>query len=124
MIHGVGVDIVEIERIRNSVGTFGDAFLERVYTAEEIAYCMKRRDPHPSLSARFAAKEAVIKAITTEDTIPLRDIEVIILDSGKPSIRPGVKLREVLEALCISNIHLSLSHEKNYAVAYALLEDS
>lgn len=122
MIHGVGVDIVDIERIRNSVDHFGDDFLERVYTPSEIEYCMRRKDPHPSLAARFAAKEAMIKALTTCETIPLKDIEVIISEDGKPSISPGEKLREVMNSNGVCASHLSLTHEKRYAVAYVVLE--
>jgi holo-[acyl-carrier protein] synthase len=122
MIHGVGVDIVDIDRIRNSVGHFGEDFLERVFTPSEVEYCMKRKDPHPSLAARFAAKEAMIKALTTDDTIPLKDIEVAIAEGGKPSILPGLKLKEIMDSLDIKHSHLSLSHEKRYAVAYVVLE--
>ena len=122
MIHGIGVDIVEIDRIRDSVKNFGEDFLERVYTQSEVEYCMKRRDPHPSLAARFAAKEALIKAITTNESIPLKDIEVAIAESGKPFIFPGSHLREIMDSLCISGAHLSLTHERNYAVAQIVLE--
>ncbi len=122
MIHGVGVDIVEIDRIRDSVKNFGEDFLERVYTAGEVEYCMKRRDPHPSLAARFAAKEALIKAITTQVSIPLKDIEVAIAESGKPFIFPSAHLKEIMDSLCISGAYLSLSHERHYAVAQIVLE--
>jgi len=122
VIHGVGVDIVDIDRIRNSLKHFGDDFLERVFTDSEVKYCKKRKDPHPSLAARFAAKEALIKALTTDETIPLKDIEVVISDSGKPSIVPGSRLRELLRSAGIKASHLSLSHEKRYAIAYVILE--
>ncbi|HTB62959.1 MAG TPA: holo-ACP synthase [Opitutales bacterium] len=62
---GVGTDIVEVERIRAALERHGDKFLHRLYTAEEIAYCQKHRDPHPFLAARFAAKEAASKAFGT-----------------------------------------------------------
>lgn len=122
MIHGVGVDIVSIKRIEESVKNFEDSFLERIFTEEEIEYCYKKKDPYPSLAARFAAKEAVIKAVHTKDSIPLKDIEVAIAESGKPSIRPGGHLKEILDNEGVKSIHLSLSHEKKYAVAYAVLE--
>lgn len=122
MIHGVGVDIVDIDRIRRSVNHFGDDFLSRVFTESEVNYCMRRKDPHPSLAARFAAKEAMIKALTTNETIPLKDIEVVVSHSGKPSIEPGIKLKEIMDSLSIKGSHLSLSHEKRYAVAYMVLE--
>ena len=124
MIHGVGVDIVEIDRIRNSVEHFGDAFIERVFTDDEIAYCNKKRDPHPSFAARFAAKEAIIKALISEDVIGMKEIEVYINEHDKPSIKPSARLREIMDASCITGIHLSLSHERTFAVAYAVLETS
>lgn len=122
MIHGVGIDIVDIDRIRNSIKNFGDDFLYRVYTESEVEYCMKRRDPHPSLAARFAAKEAVIKALTTDESIPLKDIEVVMSDNGKPGIRPGDALGRIMAEAGVLGSHLSLSHEKRYAIAYVVLE--
>lgn len=121
MILGVGVDIVDISRIEEAVQTF-ESFLERVYTQEEINYCYKRIKPHPSLAARFAAKEAMIKAIPTDEPIPLKDIEVVVSESGRPSIRPGKALKDELERSGITNIHLSLSHEKTFAIAYCVVE--
>lgn len=121
MIHGVGVDIVEVDRIRDSVKNFGEEFLNRVFTIDEIEYCMKRRDPHPSLAVRFAAKEALIKALTCAETVPLRDIEVIISDDGKPSISPSEYLQDILDAASVTGSHLSLSHERDYAIAYLVL---
>jgi holo-[acyl-carrier protein] synthase len=121
LIIGVGVDIVSIERIEEAVQTF-DAFLDRIYTEGEVAYCYKRTNPHPSLAARFAAKEAVIKAIPSCESIPLKDIEVVVEESGQPVIKPGETLKEELEKINASSIHLSLSHEKSYAIAYAVIE--
>lgn len=121
MILGVGVDIISNERIEEAVQTF-DAFLERIYTPEEIAYCYKRRKPYPSLAARFAAKEAMIKAIPSCETIPMTDIEVVVAESGQPSIHPGKVLQEELDKAGASRIHLSISHEKAYSVAYVVIE--
>jgi phosphopantetheine--protein transferase-like protein len=122
LIHGIGIDIVRINRIEESVKNFEESFLERIFTRQEIEYCYKRKNPYPSLAARFAAKEAVIKAVHTEESIPLKDIEVMIADSGKPSIRPGKNLQNVLSDEGVKTIHLSLSHEKKYAVAHVVLE--
>ncbi len=121
MILGVGVDIVDISRIEEAVQTF-DSFLERIYTQAEIDYCYKRAKPYPSLAARFAAKEAVIKAMPTDESIPLKDIEVVVSENGCPSIRPGEVLKEELRKSGITNMHLSLSHEKTFAIAYCVVE--
>ena len=121
MILGVGVDIVSNKRIEEAVQTF-DAFLERIYTPDEIAYCYKRAKPYPSLAARFGAKEAMIKAIPTCETIPMTEIEVVVADNGQPSIRPGKILKEELEKAGATGIHLSISHEKEYSVAYVVIE--
>ena len=121
MILGVGVDIVDISRIEEAVQTF-DSFLERIYTQREIDYCYKRAKPHPSLAARFAAKEAVIKAMPTDESIPLKDIEVVVSESGRPSILPGKVLKEELKKTGVTDMHLSLSHEKTFAIAYCVVE--
>ncbi|MCK4911943.1 MAG: holo-ACP synthase [Thermodesulfovibrionales bacterium] len=121
MILGVGVDIVDISRIEEAVQTF-ESFLERIYTQREIDYCYKRIKPYPSLAARFAAKEAVIKAIPSDEPVPLKDIEVVVSESGRPSIKPGKTLKEEMEKAGATNLHLSLSHEKTFAIAYVVLE--
>ncbi len=121
MILGVGVDIVSNQRIEEAVQTF-DAFLERIYTKDEIAYCYKRAKPYPSLAARFAAKEAMIKAIPSCEAIPLTEIEVVVEDNGQPSINPGKTLKEELDKAGATAIHLSISHEKSYSVAYIVIE--
>ncbi|HEB01951.1 MAG TPA: holo-[acyl-carrier-protein] synthase [Nitrospirae bacterium] len=121
MILGVGVDIVSNLRIEEAVQTF-DAFLERIYTPEEIKYCYKRAKPFPSLAARFAAKEAMIKAIPSRETIPMTEIEVVVEDNGQPSIHPGKTLKEELDKAGATAIHLSISHEKTYSVAYVVIE--
>lgn len=67
MIVGIGTDIVEISRIKNAVAKWGERFLRKIFTENEISYCYKKKDPFPHLAVRFAAKEAVIKALSTED---------------------------------------------------------
>ena len=124
MIKGVGVDIVEIERIRSAVKDFGDHVLDRIFTLDEVAYCTKRRDPNPSLAARFAAKEAMIKALPCEDSISLRDIEVYINELDKPCIHPSDGLKSIMDSCGVSSVHLSLSHERTFAVAYVVLESA
>jgi holo-[acyl-carrier protein] synthase len=89
MILGTGIDVVEIERVREAVSKWGERFLRRIYTKHEIEYCFSKRDPFPGLSARFAAKEAAIKALSgilKEHHLAFHEIEVLNEPSGKPGI--------------------------------------
>jgi len=122
MVYGIGIDIVKTKRIKEAVDKWGKRFLDRVYTADEIAYCYKKHSPYLSLAVRFAAKEAFIKAIGSEIIAPLNEIEVVNLGSGKPVIKLNVKLDDYLSNILISNIHLSMSHERDYVVACVILE--
>ena len=122
MILGTGVDIVQIARIEASLKRFGDSFLERIFTPEEVAYCKKRKNPAPSIAARFAAKEALVKSLPEGESIALREIEVATSGSGKPSIMPGKALETIMENVGARAIHLSLSHERDYAIALVILE--
>ena len=111
----VGVDLIEIDRIAATLERFGTRFLERVYTAGEIAYCRGRA---PQLAARFAAKEAVMKALGTGTRgIGWREVEVTRRRSGQPDI--ALHGRAIERARKIGTDHLSvgLSHSRNYAVA-------
>jgi holo-[acyl-carrier protein] synthase len=76
MIYGTGIDIVQTERIREAVDRWGERFLARIFTQDEISYAYKKKDPFLPLSVRFAAKEAFIKALSHDQNIPLIDIEV------------------------------------------------
>jgi holo-[acyl-carrier protein] synthase len=122
MIYGVGIDLVKIERIKEVTEKWGKRFLERVFTENEISYCYEKKNPYLSLAVRFAAKEALIKAIGSEIPVSLTDIEVVNYGNGKPSIKVHGKLKQFLESKNIHDIHLSLSHEKEYGVASVVLE--
>ncbi len=113
----LGVDIVSNERIKRAVERFGERFLKRVFTQEELKYCKSQKAFYPCLSARWACKEAVIKALYQEFGVLLHLREVQILgDVGKPA---RVKiLREGLEDI---RVVVSLSHERDYSVAVALV---
>lgn len=124
MIVGLGTDIVEIQRIADAIERWGDHFLNRIFTPAERAYCMEqKRDPSPHLAARFAAKEAAIKALT-----PLRgpgggapnltDIEITNDVSGMPRIRLSGPFQEIMKT---HTLHVSMSHEKHYATATVVL---
>ena len=122
MIYGIGIDIVKIDRMKKSVEKWGEKFLERVFTSNEIAYCYEKREPFLSLSVRFAAKEALIKAIGSEISVSLTEIEVMNYGSGRPFINVKGKLEAFFKEKSISSAHLSLSHEHEYGVACVVLE--
>jgi len=123
MIHGVGTDIIEVDRIRKFIAK-GDAFKERVWTPKEIKYCDSHRDPAPFYAARFSAKEAFVKAMGTGfiKGIGFNEIEIYHDELNKPLIRLSGKAKECADSLGITEIHLSISHVKDWANAIAVLE--
>ena len=126
MIKGVGVDIVEIKRMENAVGRWGRRFLERVFTEGEIQYCLAKSRPASSFAVRFAAKEAVIKAVG--GGVSFREIEIANMsgkaETGRPEIVRAGRLEKALAESGIKNIHLSLSHEREFGVAFVVAEGS
>lgn len=122
MIYGVGIDLVKIDRMKEVVEKWGQRFLERVFTAGEISYCYEKKNPYLSLSVRFAAKEALIKAIGSAGSVSLTDIEVINVDTGKPFLKINGRIKDFFKEKSISKAHLSLSHEHEYGVACVVLE--
>jgi len=122
MIYGIGVDIVKTARIRTAVERWGQRFLERVFTAEEISYAYKKNDPFLSLSVRFAAKEAFIKASPKGQTISLTDIEISNQPDGRPLLHLRDRAKKALGHINIDSIHVSLSHEKEYGIACVVIE--
>lgn len=124
MIFGTGLDIIEIERIKTSIDRFSGKFEERIFTAEEIAYCRARSNPFPHFAGRFAAKEAVMKSLGTgmAEGIRWKDMEVLNLDSGKPELLLTGKGKDLADSKNIKRIHISISHDRNYAIAQAIAE--
>ncbi len=124
MIHAIGVDLCPIARIDESVRKQGQAFLERVFTPAEISYCATKVVSGPSLAARFAAKEAVMKCLGTgwSQGVGFLQIEVLREGAGAPSIQLSGRAAEIAEELGITRIHLSLSHSDELAIAYAVAE--
>ena len=124
MIVGMGVDLIEIDRVKRAHGKHGRRFIDRLYTSAESEYCLRKNDPYPSLAGRFAAKEAVIKAFSHGfgGRWKWRHIEVVREASGKP----GIKLEGVLDKLRlerkIDNIQLTIAHSKRDATAVVILE--
>jgi holo-[acyl-carrier protein] synthase len=111
-----GIDLVSVARIEAMLARWGERFLKRIYTDGEIAYCMSKASPAPSLAARFAAKEAFFKAVSAAraGAVSHKHIEVVVDDGGRPAIRAHGSARRALGGRASS---LSLSHEEDLAVA-------
>ena len=122
MIYGIGIDIVKVKRLEDAYEKWGRKFFEKILTENEIAYSFKKKNSFPSLAVRFAAKEALIKAVGAEISINMKDIEILNDDMGKPSLKVKNNLSEFFREKQIVHSHLSLSHEKEYAVACVVLE--
>jgi len=123
MILGTGVDIVEVYRVRDAVKKWGAGFLGKIFTAKEIRYSNSRRFSHQHLAARFAAKEAVVKAFGQPRKYPIKwtDIEVLNDREGKPVIEfhdDALKLKKIKK---IGDVVVSMAHSKNYAIANVIL---
>ena len=125
MIVGTGVDLAEVDRIQRSAERFGRRFIERIFTPREIAYAERKANKYERFAARFAAKEAGMKAIGTgwKRGVRWRDFEVINLPSGKPTLRFHGKAAEYAEKLGVRNVALSITHTKATALAHVILED-
>lgn len=124
MIYGIGIDLVENDRIEEIIRKWGDKFLSRVFSKSEIAYCRRHAQASVHFGARFAVKESFLKAIGTGlgRGVKLLEIEVVNEESGKPELRLSGGARQYLAGVGIKNIHLSITHTKNYASAMVLLE--
>jgi holo-[acyl-carrier protein] synthase len=125
MILGVGTDLAEVERIGKSVERFGERFLTRVFTGRERAYAMKKANWAESLAARFAGKEAGMKAIGTGMSrgVSWQHLEVANEPSGRPTLRLYGAALDAANALGVKRISLSLTHTKEIAFAVVILED-
>jgi holo-[acyl-carrier protein] synthase len=125
MILGIGIDIIEVARIRAALENprTGARFRARVFTDEEIGYCSRRRNGHESFAARFAAKEAVMKALGSGygQGIGWREIEVVRGD-GPPTVRLSGAAQRYADALGVHRMHLSLTHTADLAIAYVIAE--
>ena len=120
-----GTDIIKIERVKDSIERVGETFLKRVYTDEEINYCESRRMcKYQSYAARFAAKEAIYKAISPQkgNDASWQDAEVCRYENGKPYIKLYGELKKIAEEKNIKNIELSLSHDDDYAIACVVID--
>ncbi|MGB6192869.1 MAG: holo-ACP synthase [Terracidiphilus sp.] len=126
MIIGSGIDLVEIERIQQSMDRFGERFLNRIYTPAELAYCLRKRNAAESLAARFAAKEAGAKALGTGISrgVHWHEIEVVREPGGRPGIRFSGRAAEIARHLGVAHAALSLTHTGSLAMASVVLENA
>jgi holo-[acyl-carrier protein] synthase len=124
MIVGSGIDLVEIGRIQQSIDRYGSRFLNRIFTAAEQAYCLRKRNSAESFAARFAAKEAGAKALGTgiSHGVGWLEIEVVRLPSGKPTLRYLGRAAQFAARLGVANIALSITHTASLAMASVVLE--
>jgi holo-[acyl-carrier protein] synthase len=125
MILGTGIDIAEVPRVRESIERFGDRFLKRVFTEGEIQYCERKARRFESYAARFAAKEAGMKALGTgwNHGVRWRDIEVVRPKGQRPTIQFHGAAAAIAAKLGAKNIALSLTHTAEQALAHVILEN-
>ena len=125
MIVGTGVDLCEVDRLRAAMERYGDRFKQRVFTDREIAYSERKANRYERYAARFAAKEAGMKALGTgwRGGIAWRDFEVTNLPTGRPTLAFHGKAGEIAKKLGVRNVALSLTHTREQAMAMVILED-
>jgi holo-[acyl-carrier protein] synthase len=124
MVYGVGIDLVDIQRIRKIIQRWDASFLEKIFSADEVAYCKKHAQSAVHFGARFAAKESFLKALGMGlgDGIRLAEIEVVNDKTGKPALKLRGAAREHLRKRKIQKVHLSLTHTRECAAAVVVLE--
>ncbi|MBO0910191.1 MAG: holo-[acyl-carrier-protein] synthase [Acidobacteria bacterium] len=124
MIVGTGIDIAEVPRIADSIERFGDRFLRRVFTENEIGYCESKANRAERYAARFAAKEAAMKALGTgwNCGVRWRDLEVCREPGGRPTIKFHGKAAELAARMNAKNVSLSLTHTREQAMASVIFE--
>lgn len=124
MIVGLGVDITEVNRIEAAIRRYGEHFLRRVFTPDEVAYCERFQNKFERYAGRFAAKEAAMKALGTGWRRGVRwlDIEVVRLPGGRPSLRLHGVAKDVADQMRVSNIALSITHTNHTAQAQVIFE--
>jgi holo-[acyl-carrier protein] synthase len=125
MIVGTGIDLAEVPRIAAAIERFGERFLRRVFTADEIRYCESKANRAERYAARFAAKEAALKAIGTgwKRGVAWTDVEVRREPGGRPTIAFHGKAAEFATQLGVKHVALSITHTKENAMAQVILED-
>ena len=124
MIVGIGIDLAEVSRIREAIERHGQRFIQRIYTEKEIAYVERKANKYERYAARFAAKEAGMKAVGTgwKRGVRWRDFEVTNLPSGRPTLQLHGAAAKFAESLGVRNIALSITHTAAQGMAIVILE--
>jgi holo-[acyl-carrier protein] synthase len=124
MILGIGVDLVDVNRIETIIYKWKERFLKRIFTDTEIRYCNNKKNPGQRFATRFAAKEAFIKAVYPkgQEGINYRDIEIDQL-KNRPKINLYGKVKQSVKEMGVNRMHVMLSHDGNYGIANVILED-
>lgn len=119
-VEGIGIDIVEVKRVREATERWGERFLKRVFTQGEIDYCFSKRHGYGSLAGRFAVKEAVFKAIGTgwKGGVEWKDVEVVRKSDERPEVGLSGKAKEIVKD---REVLISISHTKDHAIAVAVI---
>jgi holo-[acyl-carrier protein] synthase len=125
LILGTGIDLAEVDRIQASIERHGDRFVKRIYTPGEIDYVERKANRYERYAARFAAKEAGMKAIGTgwRRGVTWQDFEVANLPSGRPTLKLHGRAAEFAAAMGVKRISLSLTHTAVNGMAFVILED-
>jgi holo-[acyl-carrier protein] synthase len=125
MILGLGTDLIEIRRVQETIDQFGERFMNRIFTEEEIAYCRRKKHSGESFAARFAAKEAGAKALGTGIGLGVRwkEIEVRRLPGQRPTLHFTGRAAERARSMGVRNVQLSLTHSGEVAMAVVSVED-
>ncbi len=121
MVLGIGIDIIEIERIKESIDKLGDRFLNKIYTKKELEYCVAKANKYQHYAARFAAKEAIYKAISTSygKGIGWHEVEIFNEPNGMPSVKLYGNLKNFLGD--DKDLKITMSHSDNYVTCFAIL---
>ncbi len=121
MVLGIGIDIIEIVRIKKSIDQYGDHFLNKIYTKTEIEYCQSKSNKYQHYAARFAAKEAIYKALSsdTEKIYSWQDVEIYNEINGLPKVNFYGELKDYLNE--DKQLKISISHSENYVTCVAIL---
>ena len=121
MVIGLGIDIIEIDRIKDSIENYGEKFLSKIFTPAEINYCQNKANKFQHFAARFAAKEAVYKALATgwQEVLSWQDIEIFNESTGMPQVSMRGRLKEFLGE--DKSLKISISHSNNYVTCVAII---
>lgn len=125
MVVGLGTDLIEIERVQQSLDRFGERFMQKIFTEGEIAYCQQKKQAAESFASRFAAKEATAKALGTGISrgIAWKEIEVRREAGGRPTLHLNGRAAERAAAMGVRHFHLSLTHSRQVAMAVVIAEN-